>query len=343
MRALLASLVLVILTGIAAVTWAQPSGQSACLVQSDDVDLADTQSILDALRIETRKESLLWTWRLVSEEPRCPADSPRVTLGKTSVVLQLMPAIKHAFALGGQSRERRAQMIARSVIEMLIAQQTTGEEAHVPLLDRDDDLALGGSTEVSTVEPPVEAVVAPVANPPLFNALIGGNLLHQFTGEGTAVEEGRLLAGPLLEISVSWFDERLAVALQGSAFWATTTRDTRLSVDAYGGDLLLMGRGGLRVGDVLLSVGGGLGFQHRVVTLDELSDRLEPSTSATSNVGLGSIDLGVAWRISHLVQLSGRLTGRLYFAAPEHQWMGQTLYGASSGALGGHIALGVTP
>jgi hypothetical protein len=343
MRVPLASLALVMLTGIATVTWAQPSRQSACLVQSDHVNLADTQSILDALRIETRKASLLWTWTLASKGSPCPADSPRVTLGKTSVTLQFTPAAKHGFALWGQPPERRARMIARSVIEVLGARQTTAEEAQVPLLDRDDDLALGGGAGLKTVDTPTKTVVAPSDNPPRFNVLLGGNLFHQFSGEGTAVESGRLLAGPLLEVGVSWFDAQLTIALQGGAFWSTTTRDTRFSVDTHGGDVVIMGRGGLRLGDVLLSVGGGLGFQHRVVTLGELPDRLESSISATSNVGLGAIDLGVAWRISDLVQLSGRLAGRLYFAAPEHQWMGQTIYGASAGALGGQIALGVTP
>jgi len=342
MRAFFTGSLLAILSGITTLGSAQAGPPSACLVASTQVTPTDMQPILDALRIESRKANLLWTWRLTPDEASCAPDAPRVTLSKTGVMVRLAPESLHGFALWGQTPEVRAQMIGRSVIEIIIAQETTGE-AQVPLLARDDDLSLGGPPELGPSGPTTEALSPPASSSPQFSVFAGGHILHQFAGEGTAVEEGRLLAGPLLEVSLSWFDEHLAIALQGSAYWATTVEDTALSVDSHGGDLLIMGRGGLRMGDVYLSLGGGLGFQHRVVTLSTLSERDASIASATSNVGLGALELGVVWRLSRLIAVSGRLTGRLYFAGPEHQWFGETVYGASAGALGGQIAFGVTP
>lgn len=342
MRALFTGSVLAILNIIIPLASAQASPHSACLVAPTHVTPTDMQAILDALRIETRKANLLWSWRLTPDAASCPAGAPRINLSKTEVILRLGRESVHGFALLGQAPEGRARMIGRSVVEIIIAQQTTGEE-QVALLNRNDDLSLGSPPQLGPSMPTTQALSPLSSSPSLFSVFAGGHIAHQFTGKGSAVEKGRLLAGPLLELSLSWFDEYLAVALQGSAYWATSVEASEDGVDSHGGDLLIIGRGGLWKSNVHLSLGVGLGFQHRIVSLTELSDRDRTPISVTSNVGIGAVELGAVWQLSPLIAVSGRLTGRLYFAGPEDQWLEQTVYGASAGALGGQIALGLTP
>lgn len=294
---------------------------------------------LAALRIETRKAGQPWAWVRLEPPARCAAAAPVVSFaGPDRVVLTLPGGRERKLDLSGVAAGERARSLARSVVQALSEVAGEDDGRPLPLLGRDEDISLGnvsatsdiGEADIGEASEQTPSLVAPT-----LLARVGGTWLHQFGSD-------RHLVGPTLEAGVSLHQGRLAFALLAAYLVGPEVDVGGILVDVTCGELMLMARGGHRVGAVVIGGGLGMGWQRRDV---EAAGPRSGATDAfaSSDAGIVAVDLEVTWYFAERWHLSALVPTRIYFGAPEHQWRGSTIYGAAPVGLGGQLALGFTP
>ncbi len=320
MSRLSALLGLCLLGGVVPPSSAQ--ARTGCLVHEAD---PSRDTYLAALRIETRKAGLEWEWIGAASQPACAKRSTVLSfVTPERASLRLVDGSAQTIDLQDLRAGERARGLARRIVQTLSDRART-----VPLLAAKDDLQLGASSE------PVEmkATTAGDARPALM-IRAGAIYLYQF---GAA----RHLGGPSLEAGLSLFESRLAVSLLGGYLAGAEADEGRARVDVSCGELILMLRGGWKFSDFRLRFGLGLGWERRDV-ITRSNSRAFQDGEASSDSGLVAFDLELTWHFAESWHLGALMTSRAYFSGAEHLWLGQTVYGAIPGALGGQVALGFT-
>ena len=227
---------------------------AACLEPLVDAEF-DGEAYLAALRIETRKAGMGWTWSLAAPGEACDPQQPRLIFTGTELATLSVPGQpEQSIDLELVPGAERARSMAHTV-----AMATQPGVSTAPLVLMDDEL--------TPVTP-----VTPAAREGLGAWLRAGGVYHR----QPALERG--VGGLNLEAGVALLDQRLAFSMAGSMAYGGETASSTMGLrvgPTQDTALLAMARGGVALGTSRLRLGVGAGWQRSALGTDGFMEDLE--------------------------------------------------------------------
>ncbi len=311
---------------VSAPVWAELPTETACFAPATFTEDVDPKEYLTDLQIETRKAGLATQWRSVEQALSCPSGRPLLFFVLPGRVKLTHPKLETPvdYDLTNIELSNRASSLARAVMGQLARLENAAAGESVPLLD------LNG--EISLWFDPAEQSSGTKSL--VWWARTTGLYLHQF-------KANRHFAGVSAELGISLFEERLAFSLSGMYAASPEVNRDGIITGLDMGEILTMIRGGLPLGPVFVRAGVGGGWQRRNVTANS-ENQEAPDALAASEVGVLAADLEAFWRFADRWRLVLLVNARAYLGGADHLWLGETIYGAPTVAVGTQLGVGMT-